>query len=202
MQLILVRHGETEWNKIGRCQGISDVPLNSTGIKQAEKLAESLKKENISAIFSSSLKRAFFTAQEIAKYHPVDIEIENKFREMDQGKFEGMMFDQIISNYSDIMETWREEPEKVILPDGESLVGVQDRAWSAFTQIHKNYDSEKVLIVSHNMTIITLLCKFSGKGLKSFREYLVDESSKCVINCENGDYSIEVFNDTSHLNSF
>ena len=90
MNLILVRHGETDWNRTGRCQGISDVVLNDNGRKQALELGLCLKGEKISAVYSSDLARAMSTAEEIARHHGLTVEIDSDLREMDQGDFEGL----------------------------------------------------------------------------------------------------------------
>lgn len=201
MELILVRHGETDWNRLNRCQGISDVPLNSEGKNQARSLAESLRNENLTAIYSSDLVRARETAHEIAKFHMLEVNLSEDLREMDQGEFEGLDFEFIRANYSDVLKVWREEPETLRIPGGESLLEVQDRAWNVFTSLYDLYGENKIVIVSHNLTIITLLCKFAGKSLNFFRDFMVQVSSKSVITCNNGSYKIDLLNDITHLKS-
>jgi len=200
MRLILVRHGETDWNKLGKCQGISDVPLNSTGEKQAMDLALSLKDEDITAIYSSDLQRAFNTARTISEYHGIEIQIDERFREMDQGEFEGLEFTHIREKYGDVLKQWREEPEFLRIPGGESLTEVQERAWLGFKSLLDKHNGRNVLVVTHNLTIITLLCKFSGKSLKSSREFIVHETSKTIIDCNDKEFKIEILNDISHIN--
>ena len=199
MRLILVRHGETDWNRLGRCQGISDIPLNSTGEKQARDLAHSLKDENIAAIYSSDLQRAVDTARSISEYHGIEIRIDERFREMDQGDFEGLDFTYIRENYADVLKQWQEEPEVLRIPGGESLKELQERAWLGFSSLLDRHSGTNVLVVTHNLTIITLLCKFSGKTLKSFREFIVQETSKTIIDCNEEDFKIEILNDLSHI---
>ena len=199
MRLILVRHGETDWNKQGRCQGVSDVPLNSTGEKQAKDLAHSLKDENISAIYSSDLQRAVNTAKSISEFHSLEVRIDERFREMDQGDFEGLDFTYIREKHADVLKKWREEPETLRIPGGESLTEVQNRAWLAFENLITRHNGKNVLVVTHNLTIVTLLCRFSGKTLKSFREFIVQETSKTVIDCNEENFKIEILNDISHI---
>ena len=199
MELIIVRHGETDWNKLERCQGISDIPLNSRGKHQAKQLANSLKSENISAIFSSDLVRAKETAETIAGFHSAPFYIDSDLREMDQGEFEGLEFSYIRENYSGILKQWTKDPENLRIPGGETLLEVQGRAWRSYLNIYEKYHRERVLIVSHNLTIITLLCKFSGKPLTSFREFSVKETSKSVIICDKSNYEINILNDVGHL---
>ncbi len=201
MKLILVRHGQTDWNRDGRCQGVADIELNDFGRLQIEELALSLRHEEIVAVYSSDLIRARDTAVEIARHHELEVKIDPDIREMDQGELEGLMFDEIRERYAHVLEEWRESPETLRLPKGESLVEVQARAWRAFQALQSRHMGETVVAVSHNLTIMTLLCKISGDGLGSFRKYNMDAASKHTVLCSNRGLSIEVFNDVSHLNS-
>ena len=201
MRLTLVRHGKTDWNETGRCQGISDVPLNSSGIEQAEKLAFSLKDESIDRIYSSNLVRAKVTAEKIAGYHPIDVDFRDDLREMDQGILEGLYFSYIQEEYSHVLEHWRNDPETLQLPGGESLIGVQQRALDAIADIRSRFGSQNIVVVSHNMVIGTLLCSFTGSPLKKLRDYIVDEASKTVVEIYDDRFIIISFNDIDHLRS-
>lgn len=201
MRLILVRHGKTDWNETGKCQGISNVPLNSAGIEQAEKLAFSLKNEKIDRIYSSDLVRAKVTAEKIAEYHSIDVKIRGDLREMDQGIFEGLDFSYIQEKYSDVLEHWREDPDTLQLPGGESLRGVQQRALDAIADIKSRSGLQNIVVVSHNMIIGTLFCSFTGSPLKKLRDYIVDEASKSVVEIYDDRFVIISFNDVNHLRS-
>ncbi len=199
MRLILVRHGKTDWNETGRCQGISDVPLNTTGERQAEKVAHSLKDESIDRIYSSNLARAKTTAEKIAAYHSIDVDIRDDLGEMDQGVFEGLDFSYIREKYSDVLEHWRKDPETLQLPGGESLKGVQQRALDAVADIKNRFGSQNIVVVSHNMVIGTLLCSFTGNSLKKLRDYIVEEASKSVVEVYDDRFVIISLNDIDHL---
>lgn len=199
MNLILIRHGETDWNRSGRCQGVADIVLNDNGKRQARELAESLKNQNIAAVYSSHLKRAHETAKHIAEHHNLSVRVEPGLHEMNQGDLEGLTFPDIRDRYAEVLKKWRESPETLRLPNGESLVEVQNRAWSVFEKVHENHLGETVVAVSHNLTIITLLCKITGVGLKGFRDFNVQATSKNVIISEDGALRIDILNDTSHL---
>lgn len=201
MNLILIRHGETEWNKLGLCQGISDINLSEFGKMQASFLAESLKDSRIDFIYSSNLKRAYETANFIAENHKLKVEVEDGFREMDQGDFEGLPFERIRLTHSELLKSWRQDPANFRLPNGETLQEVQDRAYNALRNIYVNHSGKTVLIVSHNFTIITLLCKFQGESLKDFHKYKIKETSKHIIKFKDDSYIVELFNDTDHLNN-
>ncbi len=199
MNLILIRHGETDWNRIGRCQGVADIVLNENGKKQARELAESLKNHDITAVYSSNLKRAHETAKEIAKHHNLSVRVDPGLQEMNQGDLEGLTFPAIRERYVEVLKNWRESPETLRLPNGESLIEVQQRAWEAFEKVHKLHLGETVVAVSHNLTIITLLCKITGVGLKGFRDFDIHATSKNVIVSEDGLVRVDVINDISHL---
>lgn len=199
MNLILVRHGETDWNRTGRCQGVADIDLNDNGKQQVRELASSLKDERISAIYSSDLKRALETAREIASHHKLTVNIEKDLREMDQGELEGLRFSEIRERYDHVLTQWRESPETLKLPMGESLAGLQERALRVFNKILERHSGETVVTVSHNLTITTLLCKFSGVGLKGFRNFNLQAACKNLIVCRKDGIEIEVLNDVSHL---
>ena len=201
MRLTLVRHGKTDWNDTGRCQGISDVPLNSSGIEQAEKLAFSLRDERIDHIYSSDLVRAKVTAEKIAGYHSINVNLRDDLREMDQGVLEGLYFSHIQEKYSHVLEHWRNDPETLQLPGGESLIGVQQRALDAIADIRSCFGSQNIVVVSHNMVIGTLLCSFTGSSLKKLRDYIVDEASKSVIEIYDDRFVIISLNDIDHLRS-
>ncbi len=202
MELIIIRHGETEWNRLERCQGISDIPLNDTGREQARRLADSLKTEELSAIFSSDLVRARETAETIANLHSLSVSFDHNLREMDQGEFEGLEFTRIRKDYSGVLKKWTNDPENLRIPGGETLLEVQNRAWDAFHEIYSKHAGDRVLMVSHNLTIISLLCKFSGKSLSSFREFNVRETSKSIVICKESDYTISLLNDIGHLDIY
>lgn len=199
MNLILVRHGETDWNRTGRCQGIADIELNENGRRQVRELGESLRDMAIAAVYSSDLIRAMTTAHEIARHHDLPVNIDSDLREMDQGELEGLMFTEIRERYADVLRHWRESPETLKLPKGESLVEVQERAWNAFQKVHRRHRGETVVAVSHNLTITALLCKITGIGLKGFRNFNLQAASKNVIVSKNGRIVVDVLNDVSHL---
>ena len=197
MQLILVRHGETLWNKEGRVQGTSDVELSETGAAQAQKLAFSLKERPLAAIYASPLKRARQTAEAVNQYHGKDIQLRPDLMEMNQGDFEGQPFRELMNNHKDFLKEWFADPASVTMPNGESLLDVQQRAWQVVEDIIAQ--SEDALIVSHNFTIAAILCKMRGISLSEFRSTCVDTASQTIVTCENGTITVDRLNDRSHL---
>lgn len=199
MDIILIRHGETEWNKLGLCQGISDISLSSVGNEQAELLARSLKGEDIKHIYSSDLKRAYETAKAIDKYHGIGVKIEPGFREMNQGEFEGVPFVDLRKTRGELLESWRQNPANFRIPNGETLSEVQHRAYLSINNIVEKHTPSTVLVVTHNFTIITLLCKFLGRSLDDFYRFKIKQTSKHIVRLRNGVANIRLFNNTDHL---
>jgi len=197
MQLILVRHGETLWNKEGRIQGTSDIELSEAGIEQAQLLALSLKDQTICAIHASPLKRALKTAEIINEFHRKEIQINSDLMEMDQGDFEGFSFKELMACEKEFLNNWIADPASVKMPHGESLNQLQKRAWSAVEAIISK--GENALVVAHNFTIAAILCRIRKISLSEFRNTCVDTASKTIVRFQNGEAEIVVLNDRSHL---
>ena len=201
MRIYLVRHGETEWNKIRRFQGRSNLPLNHEGKKQARALALALKNTSLMAIYTSPLVRALQTARLIKDFHPsAPILEENGFIEMDLGEFDGMKVQDWAKQYPDTRKAWNENPASVKMPGGESLGEVQDRARKALeriTQLHPPDDT--ILISSHNFVNLTILCDILNIPLDGFRE-LRQENAAFNLICKKGDQlHVKLLNERSHL---
>lgn len=197
MKLILIRHGETLWNKEGRVQGTSDIELSDIGTNQAGLLASSLKNQHIEAIYSSPLKRALQTAQIINEFHSLQINTYKELMEMDQGIFEGLSFKELMNDKKDFLKKWIADPARVKMPKGESLTELQDRAWRIVEHIISQ--GKNALVVSHNFTIAAILCRLRDISLSQFRSTCVDTASKTIVRIDNNLPTIELLNDRSFL---
>ena len=175
MQILLVRHGATDWNLERRCQGSSDRDLSEVGIRQAEQIASLLSGEDIQAIYSSHLRRARQTAEYISQPHDLPVLIEEDVRELDHGHLEGLTFNQIKQNYAEFLLRWRSEPAEIRVPGGERLADVAERAWNGLNQIvQRHLDAERILVVSHNFPIVGIVCRVTGTDLNQYRSFHVD----------------------------
>jgi broad specificity phosphatase PhoE len=197
MELILVRHGETPFNKERKVQGITDIELNDTGLRQAHQLALALKDHEIHLIYSSPLKRAYVTAEVINQFHDVPIHRRSGLIEMDQGDFEGLSFQELMACEKDFLRRWIADPAITKMPNGESFIEVQERAWNAIEDIILR--AENAVVVSHNFTIAAILCKIKCADLSKCRNFCVETASKTIVQFTNGLGKIELFNDRSHL---
>jgi len=200
MELILVRHGETLFNRERKVQGIADIELNDTGLRQAHQLALSLKDHEIHQIYSSPLRRAYQTAEAINQFHDVPINRRSGLMEMDVGDFEGLSFQELRVNEKDFLQRWIADPAMTKMPNGESIIELQERAWNAIEDII--IQAENALVVSHNFTIAAILCKIKCVDLSQFRNFCVETASKTIVQFTNGVGKIGLFNDRSHLDEY
>lgn len=189
MQILLIRHGATDWNLQGRCQGVTDLDLNEVGVRQAEQIAAALTKERIHAIYSSQLKRAQQTARFFSLHHRLPVVIETDIRELDHGQLEGLTFAEIRENYSQFIQKWRTEPAEIQVPGGERLVDVARRAWNGLNRIAQRHTAEEsVVVVSHNFPILGILCRITGTHLNNYRTFHLDPCSVTRLNHNGGNH--------------
>ncbi len=198
MELILIRHGSTLWNEERRIQGLSDIDLSDTGLDQARHLALSLKDHPISSIYSSPLKRARKTAEIINEYHQVPLYLEQDLTEMNHGDLEGISVQELITRRKDFLRKWLTDPASVSMPHGESFLELQTRAWKVIEGILTK--GENVIVVAHNFTIASILCRIQNIPLMEFRSVCVDPASKTIIRFHHGLAYLELFNDRAYLN--
>ena len=200
-RILLVRHGETEWNRTHRFQGRSDVPLNERGRDQGHALALALKGEAIKAIYSSPLTRAIETAHLIKVFHPsVLLFQEDGLIEMDLGEFDGMDAVDWASRNAEFRKAWQENPASVTMPGGESLSDVQGRAVRALNRITALYPpGSTLLLCSHNFVNLTLLCYALNTPLERFRELRQEPAALNILHMQGQRLRAEVVNECSHL---
>jgi len=198
MKLILVRHGQTDWNKNRMTQGQSDTELNRTGVFQAKKVAAALKKENISYCYYSPLKRAKSTADIISDYLNIDSKADESLIELNFGLWEGMTLDQISMNYEQEFTNWSYFPHKVVIPQGENMEDALKRSKLFIDFIAAN-NRGNILVVSHGLLIKTLILAALNFELKDLQKFRVDNASINIIEFKGERRYLSKLNDTSHL---
>ena len=203
-RILLIRHGETEWNRIRRFQGRSDLPLNQKGRDQGYALALVLKDEPLAAIYSSLLVRAVETARLIKNFHPsVPLFEDEGLVEMDFGEFEGMEAKLWAEEYPDFRKLWQETPASVTMRGGESLQEAQTRAIDTLKRITKLYPPESTLLVSsHNFVNLTILCYALKVPLDRFREVRQETAALNVLYKQGHRLLAKVVNEHSHLRRY
>ena len=185
MQIVLVRHGATDWNLEHRCQGSSDRELSEVGLQQAEQISALLRSENLAAIYASDLKRARRTAELISQPHSLPVVIEDKIRELDHGKLEGLTFAEIRDNFGDFLIRWRNEPAELEVPGGERLADVAERAWQGLERIVERHShADNIVVVSHNFPIVGIVCRITGTHLNNYRNFHLDPCGISRLHCD------------------
>lgn len=170
--LVLVRHGETDWNVERRFQGSSDIPLNDNGRSQAQKLAQHLANEKFDAVYSSDLSRAAETAQTITQQTIVP---DVRLREIGFGVFEGFTFAEIEQKYPEQWDLWRKREAPP--PQGEDISFVADRVRRFFDEVMVKHADQRVLVVSHGGIIGLLTCQLLDHPPKKVWQFRFDNTS-------------------------
>jgi broad specificity phosphatase PhoE len=206
LKLILVRHGETYWNEERRIQGgDSDIELNDTGLEQARKLAAFLKNENIIDIVSSPLQRAKATAEAIASHHQLSVEVDQGLRELRVGELEGMSVSNLSTTFSQFLMQWWRGEDSTRLPEGESLVELQQRAWKVVERLLDKHNASPehsegttVVVVSHYFVTLAIVLKALNLPLNYFIKFKVDPGGVSILEFRDYGTRLVTFNDTSY----
>ena len=163
-RILLVRHGETAWNVEEVFRGRIDIPLNERGLKQAELLGERLSGEDIIAVYSSPLRRALRTAEEVAKHHGLKVEVAEELVDLDYGEWQGLSHGTVREKYKELYEVWLKAPHLVRMPGGESLDDLRKRALGFVERVVERYGDREgaVVLVSHRVVNKVLICALLG----------------------------------------
>lgn len=158
LTLLLVRHGQTAWNRAQRFQGQSDVPLDETGMAQIEKVARRLSQEMLDAIYTSDLSRAQMTARAIAANHTCPVIIDPRLRELSFGEWEGLTYTEIASRFPDQLKSWEQDPFRNAPPGGETVSHLADRVDAVLRDLRARHAMQTVVIAAHGGPLQTLIC--------------------------------------------
>lgn len=196
-RLYLVRHAESTWNVEHRWQGQLDPPLSPSGVRQADMTAAALASVPLTAVYSSSLRRAYETARAIGARHRLDVTILEDLREINVGAWQGLTMEEVEAAYPGVLERWRADPTTVVPPDGEPLSGATSRGIRAFRIIVECHRGEAVAVVMHG--------GISRLSLKALLDGVLPEQlwfPNCAISIldwQDGAASLVCLNDTKHL---
>jgi probable phosphoglycerate mutase len=174
MRVLLARHGETAWNAQGRYQGQSDIAMSQVGEAQARALGARLREVGIDRAVASPLSRAKRTAELALGERAVMLATDAGFQEIAHGDWEGLLTHEIQARDGERLRSWRDAPHEVLMPQGESLQHVLDRAWPALVQASDGLAADHtLLVVAHDAVNRVLLCRILGlpmSRLWSFRQ--------------------------------
>ncbi|MEE9499937.1 MAG: histidine phosphatase family protein [Candidatus Omnitrophota bacterium] len=165
-QLILVRHGETDWNKQKRVQGALDIPLNCEGGEEARRISNELSGFKIDAVYSSPVSCSCSTAHEIATTHSLKVKKIYELNELNHGVWQGLLLKDIKKRYKKQYNTWKSFPTSVRPPKGESVRVAYDRAVSAMHKIVDRHKNESICIVSGDIILSIIKCYLKNIDLE------------------------------------
>jgi broad specificity phosphatase PhoE len=203
--ILLIRHGNTKFNKEKIFRGHTDIPLDDAGLDQAEKTGKLLSNINISNIYCSPLSRAVQTAKKISanQKKPVEVIEEKGFLDLSFGDWEGKSFEEAQDEYPEIYNTWVRTPHLTNIPGGETLTQAKERSWKALNGIVEGYKGKDGLqifaVVSHR--VINKLIINSILGLDESKFWQIKQDPCCInifeYHYEN--YFVSKINHSSHI---
>ncbi|HLO50895.1 MAG TPA: histidine phosphatase family protein [Kamptonema sp.] len=201
-RLLLVRHGETDWNRAGKFQGQIDVPLNDNGRSQSQRAAEFLKDVKLDFAVSSSMLRPKETAEIILQHHPeIKLQLNDELREISHGLWEGKFESEIEESYPGLLEEWKTTPENVQMPEGENLQQVWERAIAAWQKIVASASGTGI-VVAHDAINKAILCHLFGLEPEHFWKFKQGNGAVTVIDYPHGPEGkpvLQAMNITTHL---
>lgn len=200
----LVRHGQTEWNRVGRAQGQANPPLNREGFEQAEAVGVRLAPVAFEAAYSSDLRRAVDTAEPVMRGRDAPITYRRDLREKSFGEWEGMTYEELRRRYPRMLEKLFDERPDFSPPGGESDRALLNRAAGAVARIGARHDGAggNLLVVSHGGTLRAMMVSMLGLPVGAMWRLRLSNAGLSVVTVyEGGGATLDLLNDTSHLGS-
>jgi broad specificity phosphatase PhoE len=199
-RFILVRHGQTEWNRgAERFRGHADLPLNETGLGQARQVAERLKDEKIAALYASPLQRALQTAQPLAQARALEIQKHDGLLDIDFGALEGMTLDEARQAFPEVAEKWIAAPGHVKFPKGDSFRLVRSRIEGMLDELGSRHDGQTIALVSHKVICGATLCVVLGLPADALWRIQQDNACINVFEKRAAGWVVTLLNETRHL---
>jgi broad specificity phosphatase PhoE len=195
----LVRHGRSVWNAAGRIQGQIDVELDEIGLQQAQRIADRLEREPITAIYSSPLLRAKATADAIAARFDLPVTPDARLMEYNFGVISGMTWDEVTESHPELANRWLEDPWTVPVAESEGRVNFAARVMSVMQDICARHPVEQVAIVAHGGTFGVYLTAMLGLDLNRRHPFHFGNTSLSLVEMREGMFHIHGLNNTCHL---
>jgi len=201
-RFILVRHGQTEWNRIERFRGRADVPLNETGLAQAEATGRRVAAEwQPVAIYTSPLSRSVKTAEAIAKHYGLPVQPHPGLADIDYGEWQGLSPEEARQRWPEEIDAWYNRPHQARIPGGESLEDLRLRLMQTIHGLADRHPGETVVLVGHTVINRIILLGVLGLGIERFWRIKQDTCAINVFEAEGGDFTLASLNDTCHLHA-
>ncbi len=198
-QLILIRHGETLWNRERRMQGQQDSPLSDTGVFQAGRLGQRLADMPFSVLYSSDLGRAHETARSVAGVTGHEIALDTRLRERNFGVFEGLTTEEIEARFPAEYDCFRSRNPAYVIPGGESAQQFRERCLEVLEDIADRHAGETVVVVTHGLVLDIAYREAHAIALGEPRPVPLLNASLNVFHFGNRHWRCESWGDVSHL---
>jgi probable phosphoglycerate mutase len=202
-EVLLIRHGETDWNAARRLQGHLDIALNAAGQRQAAALGEALRDEPLDAIIASDLQRAAQTAQAVARPQGLRLRLDAGLRERCYGAFEGLHYSDIVHRYPEAYAAWQAGEADAVFPPGErvaeSLRQFQQRAVTSILQYAQEYRGQKIALVAHGGVLECAYRAARSLPLDTRRDYPIPNASINRLMVVNGVLTLIAWGEVAHL---
>jgi probable phosphoglycerate mutase len=196
---ILVRHGQTGWNKQERFRGWVDVDLDDEGIKQAKAAAQRVVRWQVDAVYSSPLKRAMSTAQVIAKHFNVPVTPLDGITDMNFGDWQGLAIQEAREKFPEQFDFWLNSPHRLQIPGGETLEDVRRRAVATIEELAARHEDDTIAVVTHRVVCKVLLLSLLGLNNSHFWQIAQDTTAVNAFEIYEGRTAVTLINDTCHL---
>lgn len=199
-RILLIRHGQTEWNVQGRLQGHTDIPLNAEGRAQADRLRRALAGETLDAVYSSDLQRAHETARAVADATGAALTVHRGLRERAFGRFEGVSFAELERQWPDDAARWRRRDPGFAPPDGgEALTDFHARCVEAASALAAGHAGGAIALVAHGGVLDSLYRAATRVALDAPRSWVVANASLNRLLYSDSGFSLVGWNDDAHL---
>lgn len=199
-RIILLRHGETVWNRENRIQGHLDTPLSDAGVAQAEALAQRLAGESFAALYSSDLGRAHETARRIATRTHHQVILEPGLRERNLGILQGLTRVEAKAMYPEIYTRYRMFDPECMVPGGEDALPFIARVVASFSAIADRFPGETAVVVAHGGTLDAIYRHVTKAPLPGARTApLPNAGYNCLMRDAEGHWSMPLWGDVAHL---
>lgn len=198
-QLILIRHGETVWNREHRMQGQQDSPLTEVGVRQARQLGQRFRKEAFGALYSSDLGRAHQTARSVADATGREVIVDKRLRERHFGVFEGLTGDEIERDYPQEFLRFRSRDPAYAMPGGESALQFRERCITCLNELAERHPDGRILVVTHGLVLDMLYRAANALTLEQPRPVPLLNASLNVFRYGGQRWRCEIWGDVAHL---
>jgi probable phosphoglycerate mutase len=198
--LLLVRHGQTAWNREERFRGRADVPLDEVGLAQAEATGQRVAAGwRPQAIYASPLSRAVRTAEAIASRTGLIVQPQPELLDIDYGAWQGLAPEEARARWPAEVEAWYQTPARACIPGGETLLAVRERGLTSVLELVARHAGETLVLVGHTVINRAILLGMLGLDLDRFWRLRQDTCALNIVEWDGADFTVGSLNDTCHL---